>query len=167
VISIIAAYNNNRVIGKNGSIPWKLPEDLKMFRETTIGHPVIMGSKTYHSIGKPLSSRSNIVLSRKPYHQWYTAGDAIVIANTLFEALKFARDYNGGKEEIFIIGGENVYRQALPFCHKMYLTHVDDNSDGDTFFPEVDGADWKITEGKMQESEAGLNYFFDTYERIK
>jgi dihydrofolate reductase len=121
MISIIAALGKNRELGKQGALLWRIPEDLKRFKTLTVGHPVVMGRKTFESIGKPLPGRTNLVLSR--------AG------MSLEEALKKAKDAPGG-EEIFIIGGAQIYEQALPFADRLYLTLIEaEASDADAFFP--------------------------------
>ena len=129
IISIIAAMAENRVIGINGRLPWHLPTDLARFRELTMGHPVIMGRKTFETIGKPLPGRTNVVVSRQ---QDYHCENCIVASN-LNEALASVRD----APEIFICGGGEIYRLALPMADRIYLTTVHENSIGDTTFPEI------------------------------
>lgn len=128
-ISIIAAMSNNRVIGRGGSIPWKIPEDLRRFRELTLGHTVIMGRRTFESIGRPLDGRRNIVVT----HQQSYSRQGIVVVHSLEEAIKSS----GPDEELFICGGSELYRQGLPLCSMVYLTIVDLDVEGDTFFPAV------------------------------
>jgi dihydrofolate reductase len=139
MISIIAAYNNNKVIGKDGKIPWSCPEDMKRFRDLTMGCPVIMGRKTWESIGRALPGRTNIVVSKGG--GLYPAG--VEVAPSFKSAVIGVKE-TYFCEEVFIIGGEEIYRQALSLADKMYLSHIDDNSDGDTFFPDIDLEEWDV-----------------------
>ncbi len=133
-ISIIAAVSKNGVIGKNNSLPWKLPSDMKKFKELTIGKPVIMGRKTFESIGKPLAGRINIILTRNSDFN----AEGVAIVNSPEEALQMVAD----QDEIMIIGGESVYGQFLPQASRIYLTRVDSDFDGDSFFPPMDLNSW-------------------------
>ena len=137
IISLIAAMDKNRVIGKNNALPWHLPADLKHFKELTIGKPIIMGRKTFASIGKPLPKRTNIILTRD--HDLHAEG--CIIAHSLDDAIKAA----GNVEEIVVIGGAEIFKQFLPHAQKMYLTTIDAAFDGDIKFPEWDHAEWKET----------------------
>lgn len=129
-ISIIAAIGRNRELGKAGSLIWRIPEDLKRVKELTMGHPLIMGRKTYESIGKPLPGRTNIVVSRTA-----DAIEGCIVASTFEEALAIAREKD--QEEIFIFGGASIYETALPITDRLYLTLIDqEDRDADTFFPE-------------------------------
>ena len=155
-LSIIVAVAENRVIGRDGSLPWHISEDLKRFKRITLGHPIIMGRKTYESIGRPLPGRRNIVISR---HSAYCA-DGCDVAGSLDSALAMV----GGEEEVFCIGGAEVYREALPRADRMYLTRVLQTVDGDVRFPEWDEKSWKLVD-----SEAGkttnIEYRFEIWER--
>jgi dihydrofolate reductase len=128
-ISIIAAMSRNRVIGREGNIPWHIPEDLRLFRELTLGHAVIMGRKTFESIGRPLPGRRNVVVTGQKN---YAREDTLVV-HSLAEAI----ESSGPNEELFICGGGEIYKQALPLCSKIYLTIVDLDIDGDAYFPPV------------------------------
>ena len=128
-IAIIAAMTENRVIGRNGAIPWDLPEDRRHFRELTMGHPVIIGRKTFESIGRPLPGRMNIVLSRREEYR----AEGCLVARDLKAALMAA----AGNDEVFICGGGELYREALPRADRLYLTLVHMTVAGDTFFPEI------------------------------
>jgi dihydrofolate reductase len=141
-ISIIAAMGKNREIGLGDSLPWDLKEDLKYFREKTINKPVIMGQKTFQSLGKALPNRINIVLS----DNLDTPG--CLIANSIEDALKKA----GDAQEVMIIGGASVYQQFLPLAHRMYLTLIDKDFQADVFFPEFDSSQWVEVEREDQES---------------
>ena len=133
MISLIVAYNNNKVIGKDGKIPWFCPEDLKRFKELTMGSPVIMGRKTWESLPvRPLPGRGNVVVSKTLPLQY---SDSIIIVSTLRAAILGSQEYYPDSE-IFIIGGEEIYRQAMPLADRMYLTHINNNSEGDAFFPD-------------------------------
>lgn len=134
-ISIVAAMSRNRVIGREGAIPWKIPEDLQRFRELTLGHTVIMGRRTLESIGRPLDGRRNIVVTRQQNY----SRDGIVVVHSLEEAI----NSSGTDGELFICGGSELYRQGLPLCSKLYLTVVDLDIEGDTFFPPVQVDDFK------------------------
>ncbi|MCI5644138.1 dihydrofolate reductase [Treponema porcinum] len=135
--AIIAAYTKNaRVIGKNGKIPWNIPDDLKRFKRLTTGNAVIMGRKTFESIGKPLADRLNIVISRT---KTFT-GENCITVNSLERALEEAKER--GFSTVFICGGETIYAEALPYCTTLYLTEIDADYDGDVFFPPVDEAQY-------------------------
>jgi len=136
---MIAAMADDRVIGINNSLPWKLPNDMKWFRQHTLGKPIIMGRKTFESFGsKPLPQRTNIVITRDPNYQ---ATDSIVV-NTIEDALKAAGDV----EEVMIIGGASFYEQMLPKAHRMYITLVHTKVEGDAWFPEWNQNEWQQVE---------------------
>lgn len=138
-ISMIAAMAHNRVIGKDNQMPWHLPADLKHFKAVTLGKPVIMGRKTYESIGKALPGRLNIVITRD---STYKLDDAVVV-NSPEEALTAAGDC----EEVMVIGGGNIYQTFLPRCDRLYLTFIDANIDGDTQFPDyLQQTTWHVIE---------------------
>jgi len=152
-ICIIAAMSENRVIGRDGGIPWHLPEDLRRFKRLTTGHTVIMGRKTYESIGRPLPDRRCIVLSRREG----SLGDGIEIVHSFDEALDAAAE----AEMVFVAGGSEVYAMALPFADRMELTFVDGEVEGDALFPEVEFSEWKLVGEERHEGFA-----FRTYERV-
>jgi len=163
LVSIIAAMARNRVIGKDGKMPWHLPGDLKRFKKLTTGHIVIMGRKTYESIGKPLPNRTNIVVTGKAD---YDVSQAVVV-HSLETAISRARqisECHGPPKEIFIIGGAKIYEQTMDFADRIYLTHIDAIFEGDTYFPEIDGKIWELTESSAQD-ERGLYYLFQTLKR--
>ena len=163
-ISLVAALARNRVIGRGGELPWRLAEDLKRFKSLTLGHPVVMGRKTHESIvaisGKPLPGRDNIVITRSAGYK--APGCHIVI--TLGEALAVA----AGSAEAFVIGGGEIYALALPVAHRLYLTELDANFEGDAFFPEFDrGAWWELSrETRIADGPGGFRYHFVIYERL-
>ena len=137
-LSLIVAMSENRVIGVNNSLPWSIPEDLKRFKAITAGHPIVMGRKTFESIGRILPKRTNIVVTRD--RSYRVEGGAVVYS--LDEALDWAKR-SPGADEIFIIGGAEIFRQALPLAHRLYLTEVHWPFEGDTHFPEFPEAEFK------------------------
>jgi len=163
-IALIAAVANNGVIGNNNALPWHLPEDLKAFKRITLGKPVIMGRKTFESIGKPLPGRVNIVLSRQP--GWQPEGVQVVA--TLEEAIAVARQVaDPACGEIMVIGGEQIYRQALPLADRLYLTLVALDVAGDSHFPALDESRWEEVSRVEGYSEKGQIYFtFVVRERV-
>jgi dihydrofolate reductase len=130
MISIIAAIGANRELGKDNKLLWKNPEDMKRFRELTAGHPVIMGRTTFQSIGKPLANRTNIIITRDENFQ----ASGCLVAHSLLEAINRAKEIY--KNEIFIIGGGQIYAQAIDIADKLYLTVIEGTFDADTFFPD-------------------------------
>ena len=158
-IFLIAALANNRVIGKEGKIPWHLKEDLAHFKKLTSNSVVIMGRKTYESIGKPLSNRINLVMTRNAKE----IKDLKVVPNSKV-ALEVASTYS---KDIFIIGGENIYREFLPFSTKMFLTEVEIDINGDTFFPQWDKQDWtEVSREKKIDAENKIKFSFIEYKRV-
>lgn len=139
-IALIAAVARNGIIGRNNTLPWRLSEDLKRFKRLTTGKPVIMGRKTWESIGRPLPNRTNIVVTTQT---GYTAEGCIVV-HSLNEAITAAKEHGG--EEIMIIGGAALYKEALTTADRIYLTRVEADVEGDAFFPEVDWNQWKERE---------------------
>ena len=160
MISLIAAVAQNRALGKDGQLLWHLPEDMRYFRETTRGKPVIMGRKTWESLPdvfRPLPGRRNIVISRNPA---YDAPGA-TLAASLADAIARA-----GGGEIFVIGGETLYRQALPLAQRLYLTEVARDFDADAFFPEFSASDWTEISRSAAKNCADLDFTFAVYQRI-
>lgn len=155
-ISIIVAIAHGGVIGKDNQLLWKIPEDMKWFRTITTGHPVIMGRKTFESIGKALPNRRNIIITRDVNYK----KDGIEIANSLEEAINLCEN----SDEVFIIGGGEIYKQAIPLVNKLYITHVHKEYDADTFFPEINASDWMETTRDDHES-SDVSYSFVTYEK--
>ncbi len=149
MISLIVAADENGVIGHQGSLPWKLPADMKFFRETTKGHPVIMGRKTYVSIGRPLPGRQNVVVTRQ--EDFEAPGCKVV--NSLVDAIGVA-SMADGNDEIFVIGGGELYREVLPSADRVYLTRVHASVEGDTTFPPLDPKVWKEVEAKEHPADA-------------
>lgn len=139
-ISIIVAMARNRVIGCKGSLPWHLPADLEYFRSKTTGHIVVMGRKTFESIGKPLPKRINVILSRRSD---FVANGCVVFCS-IKEALKYAEII--GEKEVFIVGGEDIYKQTLSLATKLYITLIDKDFVGNSFFPGIDLTEWRQLE---------------------
>jgi dihydrofolate reductase len=161
MITLIVAMGKNREIGKENQLLWHLPKDLKHFKELTSGHPIIMGRKTYESIGKPLPNRTNIVISRK--NDWFEEG--ILIVGSIKEAVKFAKKID---EEVFVIGGGNIYEQTIDLADKLEVTLVDAVLDADTFFSKINEKVWqKTNEERHQKDEKNeFDFCFQTYERV-
>jgi len=134
-ISIIAAMSRNRVIGRGGAIPWHIPADLRRFRELTLGHTVIMGRKTFESIGRPLAGRKNVVVTGQAGY----SPEGVVVVHSLAEAIESSYP----DSELFICGGSEIYQQALPLCSRIYLTVLDLDLDGDRYFPPVPAKDFR------------------------
>ena len=157
-ISIIVAMSENSVIGLNNQLPWHISEDLKNFRKTTLNHCVIMGRKTYESIGKPLKDRRNIVISRSKS----LLIDGVEVVNSLDRAISIVDD----SSEIFIIGGEQIYTISLPMATHLYVTKVNGEYKGDAFFPDYIQDEWKEIAREDLISESSLKFSFLKYERI-
>lgn len=154
-ISAIVAMSTNRVIGKDNQIPWYLPADLRFFKRTTLGHHVIMGRKNYESIGKPLPGRTNVVITRDPFY----LSTGCLIVHSVEEALALAHDQ--GDDEAFVIGGGEIYRLAMDYVDRIYLTHVDVViDDGDVFFPEIMPNDWRIVSEEFHPADEKNTYAF-------
>lgn len=158
IILIVAAAENN-AIGKDNQMPWHLPNDFKYFKQQTLNHSVVMGRKTFESIGKPLPERRNIVITRN--HDWKT--EDVDVANSLEEVLTYCRD----EREVFIIGGAEIYKQALPLASKVLLTRVHTSINGDAYFPSLDSNEWKLVSSEQHESDErhAFDYTFEMYER--
>ncbi|ERJ60970.1 dihydrofolate reductase [Sphingobacterium paucimobilis] len=158
-ITLIVAAAENNAIGKNNQMPWHLPNDFKYFKKTTLGHSVIMGRKTFESIGKPLPERRNIVLTRDQQYN----NPEIDVANSLQDVLTYCRD----EREIFIIGGANIYQQVLPLAQRVLLTRVHATIDGDAFFPELPSTEWElISQEKHNKDEKHVyDYTFEVWQR--
>ncbi len=158
-LSIIAAMAANRTIGINNTLPWRIPEDLKRFKAMTMGHHIIMGRKTYDSIGKPLPGRTTVIVTRNPALKV----ENCLVAHSLQEAIAAC----SGDDEIFVVGGAELYGQALPFADTLYLTEVRQDVAGDAHFPAFDRAAWTETSREQcsQREPQPLGYDFVTYTR--
>ncbi len=158
-ISLIAALARNRVIGREGALPWNLPEDLRRFKALTLGHPILMGRRTWESIGRPLPGRRNVVITRQA---GYTAPGAEV-----FHDLDAALAAVTGVPEVFVIGGGEVYAAALPIADRLHLTELHDDVEGDARFPPFDPAQWAQSSREPRVAPGGLRYDFVVYDRRK
>lgn len=160
MITIVVAMAENRGIGLTNQMPWHLPADLKHFKKITSGHPIIMGRKTFESVGRPLPNRTNIVISRRK--DWFQ--DGILIVGTLKEAIKFAKKID---DDIYIIGGGNVYEQTIELADRLEVTLIKTDLEADTFFPKIDTEIWQLTNEEWHDKDErhDYKYCFQTYER--
>ena len=160
-IAFVVARDRNGVIGKGGTLPWRLPDDMKHVRALTIGKPLIMGRRTYESIGKPLPDRTTIVLTRDPAFQ----AEGVKVASTPEEALELA----GDAPEVIVFGGAEVFARFLPMTDRIYLTEVETDAPGDTYFPALDPRQWRETERNEHPADAKHAYPFRfvTLERLR
>ncbi|NDI35397.1 dihydrofolate reductase [Chengkuizengella sediminis] len=159
-LSIIFAMDQNRLIGKDNKLPWYLPGDLAFFKKTTLQHPVLMGRKTYESIGRPLPKRKNIILTQNKNYK----AEGCIVVNTIEDALGQCND-----EENFVIGGSEIYKLLLPYVNKLYVTQIEHVFDGDSYFPEIDEKIWEQTNKVkgIKDEKNPYDYYFITYERIQ
>jgi len=164
--AIIAAMDRQHLIGKNNTMPWYLPADLKHFKALTLGKPIIMGRKTYESIGRPLPGRTTIVLSRDTGVKLH---DEVILTHTLSDALEVGKDAASGMgvEEVMIVGGADIYFQSLPRVDRMYLTLVHGTFEGDAHFPAYDRRDWGVIHEEHHPADGANSaaYSFITLER--
>jgi len=164
-IVLIAAFAQNRVVGINNTLPWHLPEDLKYFKRTTSGKAIIMGRKTYDSIGRPLPNRTNIVISRNSDFQ----ADGVRVVASLEAAIELAKEVNfiNDVQEVMVIGGASIYEAALPIADRLYLTHVHAEIEGDAYFPEVNFKQWlEVSREDYQASDKNpYDYSFVVYDK--
>ena len=160
-ISLVVAAARNGVIGQRGEIPWRLPDDQRFFRRLTTGHVILMGRKTFDSIGRPLPKRTNLVLSRSDL----SAIEGIEAFRSFEDAEQWARERK--TPEFFVIGGEALYRDALSKADRIYLTRVDSEPEGDAFFPEIDETQWELAFEKAHpvDEEHALAFRFETWTR--
>jgi dihydrofolate reductase len=157
MISLLVAMDTNRVIGKDNDLPWHLPADLKYFKNVTIGHPIIMGRKTHESIGRPLPGRENIIITRDKSYK----AEGCKVVNSIEETLV------SGDREVFVIGGAEIFKQVLPDADRIYITYIEDEFEGDTFFPEIDDSEWMVIskEKGPKDDKNPYDYYFVVYER--
>lgn len=158
-ITLIVAAAENNAIGKDNKMLWHLPDDFKYFKRNTINHSIVMGRKTFESIGKALPERRNIVVTRD--QNWLA--NEVDVANSIQDVLTYCRD----EREIFILGGANVYQQTLPLAQKVLLTRVHTTIDGDTFFPELPSTEWALTDQDYhsKDDKHVYDFTFETWER--
>lgn len=161
-MNIIVAVDKNWAIGKNNKMMWSIPADMRFFREKTTGHVVVMGRKTLESFpnGLPLKQRTNLILSRDKSFQVKGA----LVLHTMEELLEHLKEYDSS--DIFIIGGESIYRQFLPYCDTAYVTRIDHAYDADTYFPNLDElSEWTMTEVSEEQTSFDLEFVFTKYEK--
>lgn len=151
-ISLIVAMASNRAIGLNGQMPWHLSADLKRFKQITMGAPILMGRKTFEAIGKPLPGRENIVISRNTDYQ--QAGCLV------FGDIETALQHCANRDEVFVIGGATLYEALLPRAHYLYLTEINKNFAGDTFFPEIDYRHWREVAREVIDSDQSVDFSY-------
>lgn len=161
-LAMIVAVARNGVIGCDNKLPWHIPEDLKWFKENTMGKPMIMGRKTFESLGKPLPGRHHIVVSRNADFNY----DNVTVVTSIEAAIEVAERsaVETGASEIMVIGGANIYRQMLPLVHKIYKTAVELEPEGDAYFPEL-GNEWIISSETKKTSQE-VNFFLQVVEKI-
>ena len=161
IISLIVAAPENNVIGKNNDLPWRLPDDMKFFVRTTKGHHILTGRKNLQSFGKLLPNRTNIVLTRDKNFEF----EGAIIFHELEQAIAYAE--KNGESELMIIGGGEIYRQALPQADRIYLTRVHTEIEGDVFFPELNEDKWKLVSEDFhpKDEKHSYSFTFRTYER--
>jgi len=156
-LSIIVAVAHDGVIGVNNTLPWHLPEDLKRFRALTMGHHIIMGRKTYDSLGRLLPGRTTVIVTRNENYKV----EGALVANSLEAAIALCKN----DDEVFLIGGAELYQAGLKLAHKLYITEIELNVIGDAFFPALIAEEWQETEREAHTSEKGLNFNYVTYIR--
>ncbi len=158
--ALVAAVAENRVIGRAGGLPWRLPDDLKFFKQLTTGHTVIMGRKTFDEVKRPLPNRRNVVISRDPSFR----PDGVTVVPSLEEALALGAT----EDEVFVIGGGEIYRLALPGADRLYLTVVHASVEGDTYFPDFDRTAWTLDDEVFHPADERhpMSFSFRTYSRV-
>lgn len=162
LVSVIVAASENNVIGRENQLPWHLPADLKYFKQTTMGKPVIMGRKTFESVGRPLPGRPNIVITRQPDY----SREGIIVTASLEAALEAARTFNTG--EVFVTGGSEIFKQALPLLvQRVYLTRVHADVEGDAYFPVLSPEQWKLvsSDAHPADEKHAYAFTFEVWER--
>jgi dihydrofolate reductase len=157
ILSLLVAASENNVIGKDNQLPWHLPNDLKYFKNLTWGMPILMGRKTFESIGKPLPGRKSIVITRNT--EWKYEG--VDVVHSIEDAIQKAESF--GVKEIFVIGGAEIFKTSLSKANRIYLTRIHRDFDGDVYFPEVSGDDWSLTSSRFCEADE-KNAFNHTYQ---
>ena len=166
-LSLIVAIAENGVIGREGELPWHIAADLRRFKRLTMGHAIVMGRKTWESIGRALPGRTSIIITRSTDYDPGTP--QALVAQSLDEALTHASQADCEQDQIFIIGGAAIYADALPRAERLYLTRVHANVDGDVSFPSIDWGRWELREQSRHTADAlnDYDYTFEMYERVK
>ena len=164
-LALVVALSENNVIGRNGELPWRLPTDLQRFKRLTMGHCMVMGRKTFDSIGRPLPGRVTIVLSRA---EMISSPPKLLAAKSLDEALRYVPMTEMKHDQVFVTGGAEIYKLTLPQADRMYVTRVHADVEGDTFFPELDWTEWQAVESEETPADERheLASTFTIYERI-
>jgi dihydrofolate reductase len=159
MLSILVAMDKNHIIGKDNQLPWHLPEDLAYFKRMTMGHTIIMGRKTFESIGKPLPGRKNIVVTRN--NDYHPCGCEVI------HSLNMIQELSRKEDEIFLIGGAELFKETLAIADRLYITKIEASFDGDTFFPEFVYSDWKLIskEKGLNNAKNPYDYYFSVYVR--
>ena len=163
MLSIIVAKAKNNVIGRDNTLIWHIPDDLKRFKKLTTGHTIIMGRKTFESLGRVLPNRHHVVLCKNT--KLHINNENVEIINNISMLEKYIKD----SEENFVIGGATIYKQLMDKCSKMYITEINKDFEGDVLFPEIDENEWKIVEREKgpKDEENSFDYEYVTYEKIK
>jgi dihydrofolate reductase len=161
-LSLIAAVSDNGIIGRGQDLPWRLSADLKRFKSLTMGHHIVMGRKTFESIGRPLPGRTLVVVSRQPNF----AAENVLVTTSLFDAIELAQ--HAGDSEVFVIGGGEIYRQAIDIVDRMFLTRVHASIEGDVYFPPVIFDDWQLVAEQHHDADEKNEYdtTFQIFDRI-
>nr|WP_304219848.1 dihydrofolate reductase [Fredinandcohnia onubensis] len=161
MISLLVAMDKNQLIGKDNDLPWRLPADLAYFKRVTMGHPIIMGRKTYDSIGRPLPGRENIIVTRDTSYE----AEGCKVIHSIEEIVKMNEQTD---QELFVIGGAEIFKEILPHSDRLYITEINEEFKGDTYFPAFDKVEWKvISEEKGIKNEKNpYDYTFLVYEKI-
>ncbi len=164
-VTIVVARARGGVIGADNGLPWQLPEDLRHFRATTMGHPIVMGRKTFESIGKPLPGRRTIVVSRDPRWSRRDCESATTLRDAIALAGHPGPDPSIATDEVFVVGGAQLYREAIALAQRAIVTEIDLDVAGDAHFPELDASQWRIESRSERQSENGLRYTIVDYRR--
>ena len=164
-LSLIVAMAENRTIGRDNELPWHLPDDLKYFKSVTMGKPIVMGRKTFDSIGRPLPGRLNIVITRDDSWEHTGVQCAASLQQAMTLAAEYAPDTDDGIKEVMVIGGEQIYRAAIDLADKLYITRVQAEVEGDAFFPEYDETQWYQVSSQESVQQGDIPYFFQVLER--
>lgn len=161
MISLLVAMDKNQLIGKDNDLPWRLPADLAYFKRVTMGHPIIMGRKTYDSIGRPLPGRENIIVTRDTSYK----AEGCKVIHSIEEIVKMNQQTD---QELFVIGGAEIFKEILPHSDRLYITEINEGFDGDTYFPTFDKAKWKVIskEQGIKNEKNPYDYTFLVYEKI-
>ena len=160
MISFLVAVDKNRVMGIDNRLPWRLPADVKFFKEVTMGHPIVMGRKTYDSIGKPLPGRENIILTRNVDYQ----PEGCTVIHTVEELIQYMKNKN---DEVFVIGGAQLFKEIFPVADRLYITEIHHEFEGDTFFPEFEESEWTLSSSEkgIKDEKNPYDYYFNVYDR--